>query len=340
MAEAGRTGVVNGFVFDPEVFADYMQEQTCLNNKILASGILINDPIIENAIGSRSNVATVPFFLPVDGEEDAKNDDGKTDNTPTTLKGSKQTCMAIARMKSWKENTYTRYLTGKSPLSNLANSLVVPYWTNQWEADLIATIKGIMGLSTMITHKLNLATTTGSITDANKVTLTSHIDLGQKALGDKRNGFGLIIMHSQVASNYKKLELIENKKLFSPILGADINVDMIGNMVVLETDTNTVDATVDGFPVYHTYMLGRGTFLGAPKQVYRPYGTHYDDETDGGVEKLYTKQARVMHPNGFSIKADNIAEESPTRSELSKSENWELKFNHKNIAIAEIISNG
>lgn len=333
-------GVVNNFHFDPEVFADYMAEQSCLNNRILASGIMINDPVIAAAVGSSSNVGTVPFFLPVDGEPDALNDDGDTNNTPTELKGSKQTFMAMARMKSWYEYTYVRYLTGKSPLQNLANNLVVPYWTNQWECELMAITKGIMGLDAMGTHKTDLSTTTGEITDANKIDLTTHLDVAQKALGDKRAEFSLMVTHSQVATNLKKLELIENKKLFSPILNADITVPMIGNMIVLETDTNTVDTSIEGFPIYHTYMFGRGTFLTAPKAVYRPYGTKYDDEEKGGVEKIYTKQARVIHPNGFSIKVDNIAKESPTREELENSANWELKFNHKNIAIAEIVSNG
>ena len=335
-----RLVIVNNFAFDAEAFADYMQEQSCLNNRILASGIMVEDPIIEKAVGKSGNVGTVPFFLPVDGEPDALNDDGKTDNKPTALKGSKQTYMAMARMKSWYEETYTRYLTGESPLHNLANNLVIPYWTNQWEAELMAITKGIMGLDAMASHKTDLSVTTGSITDANKIDLTTHLDLGQKALGDKRTQFSLAVMHSQVATNYKKKELIENKKMFSPILNADIEVPMMGSMIVLETDTNTVDTSVEGFPVYHTYMFGRGVFLTCPKQVHRAYGTKYDDEEKGGVEKLYTKQAKVIHPNGFSIKIDNIAEESPTRAELANPANWELKFNHKNIAIAEIISNG
>lgn len=335
-----REGVVNNFHFDPEVFTDYMSEQSCLNNRILASGVLMPDPVIEGILGRSGNVGTTPFFLPVDGEGDALNDDGKTNNTPTELKGSKQTFMAIARMKAWQEKTYTRYLTGKSPLQNLANNLVVPYWTNQWELNLLSIIKGILGVKGMESHKTDLSTTTGEITDANKISLTTHLDLGQKALGDKRSNFALFICHSQVATNYKKKELIENKSLFSPILNANIDVPMIGNMIVLETDTGTVDTSVEGFPVYHSYMLGKGTILYANKEVHKPYGTNYDNETNGGVEKLYTKQAKVFHPNGFSIKADNIAEESPKRDELENSANWELKFNHKNIPIAEIISNG
>lgn len=335
-----RSGLINGFYFDAEVFGNYMQEQSCLNNLILNSGILQFDPIIEQMVGSNNNVGTIPFFLPVDGESEAKNDDGNTDNTPSELTGSKQTFMAIARMKAWTEKTYTRYLTGKSPLQNFADNLVVPYWTREKEADLMAIIKGVMGLDAMKTHVTDLSTTSGQITEANKIGLTSHIDLGQKALGDKRSRFSLFVCHSTVAANYKKLELMENKKFFSPILNAEIEVPMIGNMIVLETDTNTVDTTVENFPVYHSYMIGRGTFLYSPKQVHRPYGSKYDDEKNGGQESIYTKMAYVFHPNGFSIKADNIAKESPTRAELENKANWELKFNHKNIAIAELISNG
>lgn len=339
-----REGLIEDFYFDAEVFTDYMQEQSCLNNLIIASGILQYDPIMEKTLGTSGNVGTTPMFLPIDGESDALNDDGKTDNKPTALKGSKQTYMAIARMKSWYENTYVRYLTGKSPLQNLATNLVVPYWTNQWEKVLLNITKGVMGVAEMATHKTDLSVDTSGesyeITDANKISLTTHIDVGQKALGDKRSRFTLFVAHSQVVANYKKLELLENKKFFSPILGVEISVPMIGNMIVFETDTGTSETDEKGVVKYHSYMFGRGVFLTCDKQVHRPYGTKYDDEEKGGVEKIFTKQAKVIHPNLFSIKVDNIAEESPTNAELANPDNWELKFNHKNVAIAEIISNG
>ncbi|MEG2603145.1 MAG: hypothetical protein RSA23_09725 [Carnobacterium sp.] len=334
-----HNGIINGFHFDPEVFTDYMQEQSCINNKILTSGILMYDPKIEEAIGGSSNIGKIPYFKSMDNEGHALNDDGKTDNIPTGLTGGKQTFMAIARMKSWYQDVYTRYLTGKNPLENFANNLVIPYWKNEWEYNLMAITKGIMGTTGMATHKTNLAVTTGTITDVNKVDLTTHLDLGQKALGDKRTNFSLFVCHSTVATNLKKKEAVENKKYFSSILG-EIELPTLGTMIVLETDTNTVDTSVTGFPVYHSYMFGKGVFLTAPKQVPNPYGMEFDQKTKGGVETIYTKQAMVLHPNGFDIIVNNIVEESPTIDELSKSTNWELKFDNKQIAIAEIISNG
>ena len=81
-----RTGTFGGFAFDPEVFSDYMREQPTWNDAILASGILQEDQTIMNLIGTNGNVATLPFYVPID-EDDSKalNNDGETDNTPVEI---------------------------------------------------------------------------------------------------------------------------------------------------------------------------------------------------------------------------------------------------------------
>ncbi len=105
-----RSGLINGFYFDAEVFGNYMQEQSCLNNLILNSGILQFDPIIEQMVGSNNNVGTIPFFLPVDGESEAKNDDGNTDNTPSELTGSKTDFHGYRKNESLdRKNIYTLF---------------------------------------------------------------------------------------------------------------------------------------------------------------------------------------------------------------------------------------
>ena len=88
-------------------------------------------------------------------------------------------------------------------------------------------------------------------------------------------------------------------------------------------------------------MIGSGTVLTCDKTNYEdPYYADYDAETKGGIRKLYTKQGYVLHPNGFSINANKIAKESPTTAELGAKANWSLAFNHKNIRMGLIKSNG
>ena len=106
------------------------------------------------------------------------------------------------------------------------------------------------------------------------------------------------------------------------------------------SDRHTVDTSGD-VPKYITTLVGQGAILTAEKTNYEePYYTDYDPETKAGIEKLYTKQGRVLHPNGFSLNVANIANESPAKTELGTSTNWSLAFNAKNVRIGQIISNG
>ena len=332
------TGLVQDFYFDKEAFADYMQEQSCLNLAILNSGIIVDDPKL-HAVANSGNVGTIPFFNNIDNETDALNFDGKTDNIPTALTGGKQTYMAVARMKAWKDSDFVRYLTGKSPLQNLASNLVVPFYTRTWQRTLVAMISGVLGVAGMEEHTTDLTSSTGEVTEANELQLTTYLDAQNKAVGENHGIFSLCFMHSVVFKNLKKKELIEYRKYTDPNTLQSYDLPVYGNMIVMETDTDTVDLSGNK-PVYTTYMVGKGAFLGSPKAIPNPYETAYDAEDKGGINKLYTKQARVMHPNGFSVVVDNIAEESPTDTELATSANWNLRFNHKVIALACIKSNG
>ena len=88
-------------------------------------------------------------------------------------------------------------------------------------------------------------------------------------------------------------------------------------------------------------MIGSGSVLTCDKNNYEnPYYSDYDPETKAGIEKLYTKQGYVLHPNGFSINTSKISEESPTNAELGAKANWSLAFNQKNIRMGVIKSNG
>ena len=63
-------------------------------------------------------------------------------------------------------------------------------------------------------------------------------------------------------------------------------------------------------------------------------------EKAAGTDMFYTKQGKVLHPNGVSLAVDKIAQESPTKAELGAAANWSLKFNHKNVKMGVIKSNG
>lgn len=339
-----RTGNFGGFVFDEEVFADMMREDDFWRNEIAASGIVHKDSTIMDLIGTKGNVATIPIYKPLNIFESgmaALNNDGETDNTPVEISGDKQTCMLIQRMKAFKAKDFTKELTGADPLG-LVKGKIANYYTQVWENELMNIANAVLGVAALSDHVTDLSITSGTIADANLINETTMIDAEQSALGDMAGGLGLVILHSKIFAQYKKLGLVEyNKYTVGNVLRQDVELPTINGKIPLVTDYYTVDTSVSGFPVYKTYLFGEGAFLSADKTNYeKQYTTDYDPETSAGVDKFYTKQGRVLHPNGLSLAVDNVAKESPTLAELGATANWGLKFNHKNVKMGLIKSNG
>lgn len=339
-----RTGLFGGFYFDEEVFTDMMNEADYWKNPVIASGIIRQDASIMDAIGAQGNVATLPIYTPLnihDANMGALNNDGLTDNTPQEISGSKQTAMMIQRMKAFKAKDFTKELTGADPMTHIKNK-ITGYWTQVWEDEMMNIADAVMGVTALSSHVTNLSVTTGTIGDANKITETTMIDAEQAALGDMAGGLGLAVMHSKIYAAYQKMGLVEyDKYVTQGAIKQDIQLPTINGKHVLVTDYYTLDNSTAGFPVYKTYLFGEGAFLSCDKNNYEnQYTTDYDPETAAGTDKFYTKQGKVLHPNGLSLAVDSITNESPTKTELGTVANWALKFNHKNVKIGLIKSNG
>jgi len=339
-----RNGNFGGFFFDEEVFTDMMHEAEYWSNPILASGIVRQDASIMNAIGAQGNVATLPIYTPIniyDAGMAALNNDGNTDNVPTTIAGNKQTCMLIQRMKAFKAQDFIKELTGADPMSHI-KSKIQGYYTQVWENELMNIANAALKVDALSSHVTDLSITSGTVGEGNLINETTVIDAEQAALGDMAGGLGLIVMHSKIYAAYRKLGLVEYEKYVTGgAIKQDIQLPTINGKRVLVTDYYTVDTTVPGFPVYKTYLFGEGAFLSADKTNYqKQYTTNYDPEKTAGVDMFYTKQGKVLHPNGLSLAVDNIAAESPTFAELGNSANYSLKFNPKNVKMGLILSNG
>lgn len=339
-----REGLFGGFYFDEEVFTDMMQEADFWKNDILASGIVQQDASIMSAIGSEGNVATIPMYKPLNVFDEgmaALNNDGMTDNAPVEISGDKQTCMLVQRMKAFKAKDFTAELTGADPLGNIKGK-IQNYYTQVWENELMNIAQAVLGVAGLSDHVTDLSVTSGTIAETNKIKETTLIDAEQAALGDMAGGLGLIVMNSKIYAAYQKMGLIEfDKYTVGNVIQQEISLPRIGGKIVKVTDYYTVDTSVSGFPVYKTYLFGEGAFKSCDKNNYKnQYTTNYDPETAAGTDKFYTKQGKVLHPNGLSLAVDNIAKESPTFAELGDKANWSLKFNHKNVKMGVIKTNG
>lgn len=113
----------------------------------------------------------------------------------------------------------------------------------------------------------------------------------------------------------------------------------------VENIENYYEVSGYGDSKYVTYVFGKGAFdyedLGA-KVLHE-----MDRDADNDRDYLYERQRKVMAPHGVSYLMKNQATDSPTDEELADGANWDLvvgsdgnTYNHKEIAIARIISKG
>lgn len=329
-----RTGNFGGFEFDEEVFTGMMQEEDYWKNPILASGIVQQDDSIMDLIGEKGNVATIPIYKPLDANEsgmEALNNDGETNNTPVEISGNKQTCMMIQRMKAFKAKDFTKELTGADPMTQIKNK-IAGYYQQVWENEMMNIAKAVLGVTALKEHVLDLGE---KAIDAGSV-----YDIGQAALGDMADGLGLMVMHSMIYKEYQKMGMVDfDKYVIGEVIQKEVTLPTIAGKHVLVTDRYTSNGLTGTNAVYSTFLFGEGAFLSCDKKNYeKQYTTNYDPETAAGIDKFYTKQGKVLHPNGLSLAVDNIEKESPTLAELGTSSNYALKFNTKNVKMGLIKS--
>lgn len=333
------TGTFGGFYFDPEVFTDYIQEADPVHTSIINSGVLRVSPDISAVLTDKNNVFTVPNYTPLSG--DATNYDGETDNTPVDVSSAKQTGMAFRRMAAWKDQDFTRELTGADPLGDVARK-VAYYQQKNNQKDLLATIDGVLGVSTMSSHVKNIAAADMSDPTAdNRLTADTFLDAAQEALGDNFDDLTMVAMHSRVYTNLLKLQLVNNIATTPDAYSRGVQFGLLLNKYLVMVDDSLTTSTSNGHAVYNTYLMGEGAIATARNvRIDRPNFVDYDPKSKGGVNMLYSKWGMAFHPLGMSLDTDKITKNSPTRTELGTSGNWSKVWDAKNIKLAKIVSNG
>ena len=182
----------------------------------------------------------------------------------------------------------------------------------------------VLGLSGLASHTLTVKT--GGVT-ANQL-----IDVQQSALGDFSGKFGLLVVHSKILAEYKKLGLLNyNKYVITNVLQKEVSLPTINGLVVVENDRGTDDGTN-----YNSFLLGQGSVLTADPKVITPDYTEYDAAKAGGTDILYNNRSFILHPNGVSFDGDKINKPTPTDDEFTNKANWALKFDHKNVRMGKI----
>lgn len=314
-------GIFDGKNWNSAVFQKYLETiPRVKQNALLKSGVLRSRSDLKSLLVDQvgGNYVNVPIVGRIGG--DVLNYDGDTDITATGIGTYLQAMIVFGRAKAWQEKDFTQDITGKDFMEEIAKQ-VATYWDDVDEADLLAVLAGIFGVTDSnfsTDHTLDITGGTGAAANVGPATLNNAI---QKAAGANKNIFTLAIMHSQVATNLENQQLLEYwKQTDANGVQRPTNLASWNGRTVL-IDDELVD-TSGSDPVYTTYILGQGAIDFCDCGAKVPNETKRDALTDGGIDMLITRQRHLLAPVGFSY--TDTSKVSPMASDLATSANWAL----------------
>ena len=341
--------------FNPQAFGKYVDIlPKTKKNELIKGGILKQNNEIKEAFSSQTGTsyAVLPIYGRIGGT--VLNYDGVTDITAETTSSFERGVVVIGRAKAWLEKDFSEDITGGAEFMDNVAVQVSDYFDDVDQKTILSILKGIFSmtgtenLKFVNNHTYNISTNSGDAAFVDAVTLNNAV---QKAGGDNKNKFSVVIMHSVVATNLENLNLLGYlKQTDKEGIQRDLSLaTWNGRIVLIDDDMPVVEK--EGYSEYTTYILGEGAFDYEDIGAKVPFEMHRDPKTNGGLDTLYARTRKCFSPFGISYTKTKQKSLSPTDDELSDGSNWELVNNgltgsdkewidHKAIAIARVISKG
>lgn len=338
-------GMYLNMPFDAELFVRaWNAAPDPVKTAFLNSGVLAPDPVIAEQLQRDGNLFTIPFYNILTG--DPVNYDGATDITSTEVTGGSQTGVAFGRAKGFTARNFVAELSGSDPMGHIAQS-VGRYWNKYRQkliTDLLVCLFGITNDTEWAKHTVNMAD--GTVAAPKLIEATTLGEAATDVLGDNKDKFSLAIMHSQVAKQLEKLEVLEFWKQTDPNgIERPMRIGSANGFTVIVDDSVPVKAATTGASAapaqYTTFLLGEGVLRYGPGRLDIPVEIARDPAKNGGQDTLYTRIREAIHPNGFVFTPPTAGwTESPTDAQLTAKANWKRAFDAKAIPMAQIITNG
>lgn len=352
--------------FNPQAFGIYVNRIPNPNKTELAKSRAVGtNENARNALASQTGslYARVPYFGRIDGTS-SQNNNGATDIASTNTSTYEQGFITASRMDAWTEKSFSKNITAGVDFMDNVAAQISDYKAEVKQSILLAILEGVFSMKTsgtgaaakaakefLAAHVYDISANSGEDAFVGATTLNKAI---QKACGDNKNIFKLVIMHSEVATNLENLRLlkymtytdkdgIQRDLAIATWNGRTVLVD--DNMPVEEVPESS-DGKNDGYTKYTSYILGEGSIILDDIGDAVPYEMSRDPKTNGGQDTLYVRDRYICGVDGISFEKPASVTASASNADLKNGENWNIindekkAIPHKAIAIAKIVSRG
>ena len=330
-------------VYTPLTFERVSQQMQIETNRFLASGIMVNDPLITQRLSGGAQSIDLPQFKGLGIKEPNYSSDVPANkSTPNKLEGVLQKARSAQRNDSWAEMDLAADLNlGEDALAAIGGR-VGAFWSTDDEHRLISSITGIKADnaandSSDMVYSVALDTV-GPVLDAEKISAEAIADAMQ-TMGDHKSKLVAIAMHSQVQTQLQKLKLIE--PLYDSANGGAFLFNTYNGLRIIVDDSLEPVAGANRL-TYTTVLFASGSVGFGTGPVKNPSALDRDETSgDGGGESfLHSRVNTCLHPYGFAFTSASVAANSPTYAELEDAANWDRVTERKLVGIAFLETNG
>ena len=311
-------------VITPEIFNQYMREQTAEKSRFVQSGIAVANEAVSRNIDVGGLFVNMPFWNDLSGVDEILDDGGRP-LTTDKITAALDIAAVLYRGKGWATNELTGIIAGDDPMAALL-ARISDWWLRQEQSVLLSVMRGLFdpGGTLAPTH----------LNDRADYDIDGSLILDTKQLlGDAHDRVNMLMMHSAVYTELQKQQMIE----YIQPAGTNVRIPYYLEYAVDYDDGLPFDPTTG---VFTTYLFGRGSIgrnSGNPSKM-----TTFEADRDKarGNDMVYTRRAITMHPHGIAFKNNERAKDgegvqyvTPSNGDLASVANWELVYEPKNVAL-------
>lgn len=260
-------GKFNAKFFNGEVFQKYIDRiPNPRKTELLKSRAIRSRPELASSMRDEvgGNYISTPLKGLISGSV-PMNYDGNTDITPSSTETFMQSRVVVGRANAWAELDFSYDITGGEDFMENVAEQINDYWNEIDQDTLVAILKGVFSMTDtqgkkfVTTHTYDVTALLNADGKTGVMDATTMNTAIQRASGDQKGKFTLVLMHSVVATNLENLKLLTYLKYNDADgMQRDIGLATLNGRLVL------VD---DSMPVEHGYDAATASTTGAVKVV-------------------------------------------------------------------------
>ena len=320
----------------PEVFTPYVQQLTEEKSRLIQSGVVTVDPMINQLLGGGGLTFNVPSFKDLDNDaENVSTDNEASASTPKKIGTSQEIAVRLSRNNSWSSMDLAAALAGTDPMQAIANR-VAAYWVRRQQAAFVAMMNGVIAdnVANDAGDYVNNISGAGFIDGVTNFSAEAFLDAAV-TMGDSMEDLVAVMVHSVVYNRMQKNNLID----FIPDARGEVQIPtFLGRQVIVD----------DGLPktgsVYDTWLFGMGAVRYGTGSAKVPTEVDRKPEAGdgGGQEILYNRVELCLHPVGHAYVGTAPSggpSNAATANNLAAAASWNRVYpERKQIKFARLVT--